>query len=205
MIGKDNFKPLDWGQEISAEIIYSYPGESWSGTGLGSGNTLINNSSIVLRLEYGDHSFLFMGDAEGKDRNSDPEVAKYVEKILLETTVSDKLKATVIKAGHHGSESSSSLPFIRAVDPEIVVVLSGRKSFSGTYLPDESTLRLYCCQNSGIRIYRTDYDDEKDGLKPPHYKDGDHVVIETNGREIRVIAHSASVPIEVGECVPGCE
>ena len=188
MTGKDNFEPFDWGREVSAEILYTYPLDD-PGTikGLGSGNTLINNSSIVFRLEYGDHSFLFMGDAEGKTRDGNPETAKYVEHILLDTVAPEKLNATVIKVGHHGSESSSSLPFIKAVDPEIVVVCSGRKSFGGTYLPDASTLRRFCCHhNSGIRIYRTDYNDEEEGRVAGTDKDGDHVVIETNGREIRV-------------------
>jgi hypothetical protein len=128
MLGKANFAPLDWGGEVSGEILYSYPGVP---TGLGSGGTLINNSSIVLRLEYGDHVFLFMGDAEGKDRDDLPHPSQYVEKVLLATVPADRLKATVLKIGHHGSETSSTTDSIVAVSPEIVVVQSGRRVFSG--------------------------------------------------------------------------
>ena len=118
--------------------MYAWDGDP--GNVLGSESTENNNASIVLRLQYRDHVFLFMGDAEGKDREDTPGQAKYVEKVLLET-VPAKLKSTVLKIAHHGSETSSTIPFIQAVDPEIVIVQSGRKSFQGTFLPDLSTLK----------------------------------------------------------------
>lgn len=127
-----------------------------------------------------------MGDAEGKERNQTPEQARYVEKILLETVPPEKLKATVLKPGHHGSETSSTLPFINAVDPEIVVVSSGRKPFGETYIPDASTLRRYCCHNSRIRIYRTDQNDEAEHRDVTNDADGDDIVIRTNGTTIEV-------------------
>jgi len=65
-MGRAQFGTPDWGSELVAEFLYSYPG---SPTGLGSGNTLENNASIVLKLTYGNISFLFMGDAEGKNRS----------------------------------------------------------------------------------------------------------------------------------------
>ena len=69
------------GNEINAEILYSWPG---SNLGLGSGSTLGNNTSIVLKLTYGNQSFLFMGDAEGKDREDSPDTSRYVERMLMD-------------------------------------------------------------------------------------------------------------------------
>lgn len=202
MLGKQSFEPFDWGQELRAEVLYAYPG---SNAGLGTKtNTIENNSSLVLRLEYGSHSFLFMGDAEGKDRADSSATARYVEKILLDS-VPQKLKATVLKIGHHGSETSSTLPFISAVNPEIVVVSSGRKNFSGVFLPDASTLRRYCCHNPSIRIYRTDQDDKQEERTEATDADGDHVVIRTNGTTLEVQAFKSGQPFTANSCVPGCQ
>ena len=176
-IGLDNFGVLDWGRELDAEFLYAWPG---SNQGLGSGSTAENNASIVLRLQYGEHTFLFMGDAEGKDRGDSASTPRYVEKILLNNPP-DRLKATVLKIAHHGSETSSTIPFIQAVDPEIVVVQSGRHAFGGTFLPDSSTLERYCLHNSNIRIYRTDQNDEAAGLLGRDALDNDHIVIRSNG------------------------
>ena len=177
-LGFNEFGALDWGAELEVEVLYAWPGAARD---LGSGNTEVNNSSIVLRLKYGDHQFLFMGDAEGKDRDDDPQVPKYVEARLLASNPT-KLKSTVLKIAHHGSETSSTLPFIEAVNPEVVVVQSGRKSFRGTFLPDASTLNRYCVHNPQIKIFRTDQGDqefreERDAV------DGDHIVIRSNGRD----------------------
>jgi competence protein ComEC len=178
-IGIANFGELNWGRELKVEVLYAWRGDP--DNKLGSGNTEVNNASIVLRVQYGDHVFLFMGDAEGKERDDDPDEARYVEKILLET-VPDKLKATVLKIAHHGSETSSTLPFIRAVDPEVLIIQSGRKSFGGTFIPDASTLQRYCDHNSNIKIYRTDLGDEAAGFTGRQAVDGDHVILKSNGK-----------------------
>ncbi len=206
MIGKDRFDQLDWGREITAEILYAYPG-SPDGLGVKS-NTVENNSSIVLRLVYGKHVFLFMGDAEGKDRNGSPTTAKFVERILLDTVPREKLKATVLKIAHHGSETASTLPFINAVAPQIVVVPSGRKNFghrgTGQFLPDLSTLRRYCCHNPEMRIYRTDQDDAEEGRTEADDADGDNIVIRTNGSTLEVNALEGGHPFTPNACEPAC-
>lgn len=196
-LGIANFGTLDWGGELDVEVLYSWTGNS---QGLGSGNTLVNNSSIVLRLEYGDHSFLFMGDAEGKDRGDPPDVAQYVESILLQT-VPGRLDVTVLKVGHHGSQTSSTDPFIDAVDPSIVIVQSGRRSFSGTFIPDSATLQRFCDHNPAIRIYRTDQNDEADGLGARASVDADHIVIRTNGTGDPIVtAREGGQPFQVTTC-----
>jgi beta-lactamase superfamily II metal-dependent hydrolase len=177
-IGQANFGTINWGSELKVEVLYSWKGDP--NNELGSGNTEVNNSSIVLRVQYGDHVFLFMGDAEGKKREDDAMTPKYVEKILLQT-VPDRLKATVLKIAHHGSETSSTLPFISAVNPDIVLVQSGRKSFGGTFLPDISTLQRYCDNNPDVKIYRTDQRDQQAGHTGRAAADGDHIIIKSNG------------------------
>jgi beta-lactamase superfamily II metal-dependent hydrolase len=200
MIGRASFDQPAWGREVKAEFVWAWPG---SNTGLGSDdNTRENNASIVLRLTYGGHVFLFMGDAEGKDRDDDPGTPKYAEKALLDSLGADGLRATVLKLGHHGSETSSTLPFIAAVNPEVIVVSSGRRSFGGRFLPDESVLQRYCQHNPAVRIVRTDANDAAAGRTTANDQDGDHVVIRTNGTQLEVRARVDGADTPVGSCQP---
>ena len=99
----------------------------------------INNTSIVLRVEYGDLTFLFTGDMEGE-----------AELELVNTGVD--LKADVIKVGHHGSYSSSWYQFLRAVQPAYGVITCGRDNEYGH--PHESVLSRY--RDADVKLYRTD-------------------------------------------------
>lgn len=199
--GRETVGMLDWGSELKVEILHAWTGDA---RGLGSGNTAINNSSIVLRLEYGSRSFLFMGDAEGKEPDEPPTTVRYLERILLDEIPAAKLRATVLKVAHHGSDTSNTLPFLEAVDPEIAVVQSGRKSYAGTFLPEVATLRRLCCHNPVVRIYRTDQNDEAEGLDESRCADGDHVVIRTNGTDLKVEAYEGGKPFVVDACEPAC-
>lgn len=199
-VGREQFGHPDWGSELEVEFLYSWPG---SPEGLGRGNTLENNASIVMKLTYGTQSFLFMGDAEGKDRADSPAEPRYAEaRMLGDPAVASRLRATLLKVAHHGSESSSTLPFIDAVDPSIVIVMSGRKNFNGTFLPDESTLQRYCDHNPAVRIYRTDQDDEAEHRTTATDADGDDIVVRTNGKQTVVQAYSAGRPFTPPACVP---
>ncbi len=198
-IGRANLGTPDWGSELTVRFIYAYSGTP---AGLGSGNTLENNASIVMRIEYGTQSILFMGDAEGKDRNGPADQPKYAERLMLESPGPAALRSTVLKIAHHGSESSSTEPFIAAVDPQIVIVSSGRKSFGGTFLPDSSTLRRYCVHNPAIRIYRTDQDDAGEGRTTATDADGDDVIVRTNGKITTVEAYSSGHRITPTSCLP---
>jgi beta-lactamase superfamily II metal-dependent hydrolase len=180
-IGQANFGTLNWGNELKVEVLYAWNGNP--NNDLGDENTVENNSSIVLRIQYGEHVFLFMGDAEGKERNDSPDTPKYVEKILLDNAATRvKLKANLLKIAHHGSETSSTLPFIQAVNPDIVIVQSGRKIFGTRYLPDITTLQRYCINNSNVKIYRTDQSDAAANLSEAAAVDKDNIIIRTNGR-----------------------
>ncbi|MDB2271594.1 lamin tail domain-containing protein [Halorubrum ezzemoulense] len=88
-----------------------------------------NENSVVLRLTHGETSFLLSGDAEDDQ-----------EAYLIDAYGSE-LESTVLKAGHHGSSSSSSGQFLDAVGPRAVVVSSAYDSQYGH--PTEEVLRRF--------------------------------------------------------------
>jgi beta-lactamase superfamily II metal-dependent hydrolase len=196
-IGRAELGTPDWGSELEVHFLYAWPGTN---TGLGSGNTRENNSSIVFRLQYGSQSILFMGDAEGKERDGPDSIPRYVEKILLDSIGAGGLRSTVLKIAHHGSETSSTRPFIEAVDPRYVIVSSGRHPFNHRFLPDSTTLERYCKHDPSTRIYRTDQDDAAEGRTGANDSDGDHVIIRTNGIVTQVVGHSAGTAITQTSC-----
>jgi competence protein ComEC len=71
-----------------------------------------NDNSLVLRVRYGAHTFLFTGDIEA-----------HAEQALLASGVD--LHADVLKVAHHGSHTSSSAAFLRAVSPRLAVISAG--------------------------------------------------------------------------------
>lgn len=85
----------------------------------------LNDYSACLRVTYGEASFLFTGDAE-----------ELSEKEMLNS--GQELSANVLKAGHHGSASSSSSAFLAAVCPETAVISCGAGNSYGH--PHESVL-----------------------------------------------------------------
>ncbi|WP_254820846.1 lamin tail domain-containing protein [Haloglomus halophilum] len=86
-----------------------------------------NENSIVLKLTYGQTSFLFTGDAE------DDQEAYLVEEY------GSQLRATVMKAGHHGSKTSTSGALLDAAQPQAVIISSEYESQYGH--PNEETLQ----------------------------------------------------------------
>ncbi|MDY4484701.1 MAG: ComEC/Rec2 family competence protein [Anaerovibrio sp.] len=101
----------------------------------------VNNESVVGRLTFGNFAMLFTGDAEG-----------LVEKDMV-ASYGKKLKCQVLKAGHHGSKTSSTAEFLKLVQPESVVMSLGVNNQYGH--PHEALLNRL--QKQGIKnIYRTD-------------------------------------------------
>jgi competence protein ComEC len=179
---RPDFK-LDLGDELQARILYT---DTANAQGLGSGNTRENNASTVIRLVYKNFSFLFVGDAEGKERSAPATEPHFVEKILLDRLGPQGLRSTVLKAGHHGSESGSTLPFIQAVQPDVVVVMSGRKPFNGTFIPDATVLARYKAARPDVTVVRTDEGDAQQGLTSMSDADGDDILIFTDGDSLQV-------------------
>lgn len=79
-----------------------------------------NDGSIVGKLVYGENSFMFTGDATVYTEN------------LIEWNESDStLKSDVLKLGHHGSRTSSSILWLEKVDPEIAIISAGKNNKYG--------------------------------------------------------------------------
>ncbi len=100
----------------------------------------LNDQSVVVRAEYGKVSFLFTGDQE-----SSP------EKDLVERYGS-ALESTLLKAGHHGSSTSSSKTFLQAVSPQYAVISCGKDNSYGH--PHNETIERF--EKADITYYRTD-------------------------------------------------
>ena len=100
-----------------------------------------NDRSIVLRLTFGGISFLLPGDIGWK-----------AEAEVLEAF--PDIKSLVLKAPHHGSDSSSSAAFLAGVSPEYVVITAGEDNRYGFPVP--AVLDRYAL--TGARVFRTDLD-----------------------------------------------
>lgn len=102
----------------------------------------MNNNSIVAKLSYNQFSMLLTGDAE---KESEKNMVKNYPK---------ELKSTVLKAGHHGSNTSSSSGFLKAVGAEAVIISLGANN--DYHHPHPSTLKKYA--DAQLKVYRTDLD-----------------------------------------------
>ena len=98
-----------------------------------------NDTSIVLRIEYGSTSFLLTGDME-----------KTAETDLVNSGVN--LRADVLQVGHHGSSTSTGYLFLNAVLPEMGVISCGTGNKYGH--PHEETLSIL--RDAKVDVYRTD-------------------------------------------------
>jgi competence protein ComEC len=101
-----------------------------------------NDNSLVVKVSYGQHAFLFPGD-----------IMAMGEKALV-TAAGEKLKSTVLVSPHHGSGSSSTPLLIEHVDPKIVLVSCGW--MNRFKFPSESVLQRY--ETMGAEVLRTDTD-----------------------------------------------
>jgi len=98
-----------------------------------------NNSSLVVKIKYGETSYLFTGDEEEQE-----------EMDLVKS--GEDLSCTVLKVAHHGSDTSSTEAFLRAAAPTYAVISCG--AFNSYGHPSDGTLdRL---RENGIQLYRTD-------------------------------------------------
>ena len=98
----------------------------------------LNDTSIVLKITYGETSFLFTGDAERDEEQS----------IL---TQNYDLSATVLKVGHHGSGDSTTYPFLREIMPEYAIISVGENNYGH---PTEETLSRL--RDADVKVFRTD-------------------------------------------------
>lgn len=103
----------------------------------------INNNSLVCKLKYKNFSMLFTGDIE--------EIA---EKAILAKYSKNKniLKADVLKVAHHGSKTSSTIDFLKAVKPNYAVIGVSKDNNFG----HPSDITIQNLKDMGVKIYRTD-------------------------------------------------
>jgi competence protein ComEC len=100
-----------------------------------------NESSLVLKLTYGHTAFLLTAD-----------IGRPTEQSLIEKGF--PLGSTVLKAGHHGSQTSTSEEFLNRVGPRLVVITVGQANVFG--FPHPAVLER--CRQAGVRVLRTDLD-----------------------------------------------
>ncbi|MCK6548995.1 MBL fold metallo-hydrolase, partial [Myxococcota bacterium] len=100
----------------------------------------VNDGSIVLRVAYGSRAFVLGGDAEAEAE--------------AELVARGGLRADVLKAGHHGSRSSTTEAFLAAVAPAHVVLCLGKDNSFG-FPHREVSERL---ARAGVHVWRTDLD-----------------------------------------------
>lgn len=126
-----------------------------------------NEASIVLKVQYEDVSFLLTGDADIG-----------VEESMLKQY---NLKSTILKAGHHGSDTSSSEAFIREVQPKVTVLSYGKDNTYG-HPKKEVMARL---KNVNSEVYAT----AEEG----------NIVVKTNGANFKVSTHPHTKEIKEKE------
>ena len=95
---------IDMGDGVVADILYPDNDGPWADT---------NSASIVMRIHYGDTSFLLSGDLP------------QAEEEHVVSLDGDRLHSLVLKLGHHGSRTSSSEEWLRAIRPNIAVISAG--------------------------------------------------------------------------------
>lgn len=99
----------------------------------------LNNYSPIIKINFLDNSFLFTGDAETSDENL----------VLCEN---NDLNADILKVGHHGSSTSTSLDFLNSINPSVAIISVGKNNSYGH--PSNEVLSLL--DKSNIKTLRTD-------------------------------------------------
>ncbi len=99
-----------------------------------------NDQSCVIRIHNGTHSVLIAGDIE-----------RWGEAHLIASHGSQKLQSTVLVVPHHGSKTSSSAAFLRAVRPQYAIVQAGWKNHYGH--PHRDVVERYA--SSGVELFNT--------------------------------------------------
>ncbi len=142
-------KLLDAIEENDCNVLEGKAGDvyEFGGVGVeiyapgGSGYKDLNNSSIVAKIITDEISTVVTGDAESSS-----------EKEILSNFPSYKLDAHILKAGHHGSSTSTSTDFLEAVSPQYAVISCGEGNSYGH--PHYETIQLF--ERYNVEYFRTD-------------------------------------------------
>lgn len=124
-----------------------------------------NEESISLKITYGDVDFVFTGDAGIRE-----------EQEIIDSGVG--LNAEILRLGHHGSNTSTSAAFLKAVNPEVAIYSAGADNSYGH--PHAEVIAAI--ENAGAEVYGTDVNGT--------------IVVETDGKSYRVKTQQEGVPTE---------
>lgn len=105
----------------------------------GTDESDLNNTSIVLKMTFGNTSYLFTGDATD---------------VTEEKIINKDIKVDVLKVGHHGSSYSTTDEFLSKVNPTYAIISVGKNN-KYNHPADETLEKL---NNKNITTYRTDID-----------------------------------------------
>lgn len=130
--GADSFIP--WDDAVEIRILSPFAGVTHKD---------LNDASILCRARVGDTAIMLTGDAEAT-----------AEQYALNELPPAYFKAVILKLGHHGSSSSTSDAFLRAVQPEVAIASLGEDNTYGH--PHTETLEIL--EAYDIPLYRTDID-----------------------------------------------
>ena len=167
------------------EVTLPVPGDTFA---LGSAQVTIlgpvmsyaetNDTSIVLRVEHGENSFLFTGDMETAAEND-----------MLDHWDSDPalFQTDVLKVGHHGSETSTGYRFLHEVSPTYGVISCGKNNTYG-HPHEEPMSRL---EQAGVILFRTD---EQGTILAT--SDGSQIVFTWSNRSSAPAAAEPAEPVE---------
>lgn len=131
----DRPQSINLGENCRLEIIYPFT------SFLGKATDNLNNTSIVAKLIYQDTVILLTGDIEEE-----------AEKEIIQKNTN--ISAQVMKAAHHGSNTSNTEDFLKAVKPNSVVISAGKDNQFNH--PSRRVIKRL--ERSGVEIYRTDND-----------------------------------------------
>lgn len=147
---------LRFGDVIKSDEFRLYclfPSENFARTSYDYSNSNLNNGSVVLKFKYKDTEVLFTGDAE---KESEKFLTDYYGKFL---------SCDILKAGHHGSITSTTIPLALQSNPKIALISCGLYNIYNH--PSDIVLRRL--KRLGTEVYRTDLDGalilESDGSK----------------------------------------
>lgn len=147
---------LRFGDVIKSDEFRLYclfPSEEFARKSYDYSNSNLNNGSVVLKFKYKDMEVLFTGDAE-----------KESEKFLI-NNYGNFLSCDILKTGHHGSITSTTIPFVLKTNPKLALISCGLYNIYN----HPSDIVLNRLKRLGTYVFRTDLDGalivESDGSK----------------------------------------
>jgi beta-lactamase superfamily II metal-dependent hydrolase len=138
LVKEGDGEKIDLGPGITCRV-FNPPADGYlSGT-----NSDCNNNSVILKVTYGNVNFLFTGDAEVE------------AEIYCVKKYGDELETNILQVSHHGSDTSSSQPFLGKAMPEVAVIPVNEDNNAFGH-PKRQTLSSL--ESVGAEIFRMDYD-----------------------------------------------